>query len=156
MELYLLRHGVAARNSPGQPDAGRALTLEGAATVRDILKRAAKMGMRPEAILSSPYLRAMQTAEIAALVFECQEPIVRSCALQPDSSPDELWAEVCVHEAAAVLVVSHEPLVSSALAWIQGVTTALPSFPPGGLACVDIERAYAVPRGKVRWLVGAD
>ena len=156
MELYLLRHGAAARSSPGQPDAHRALTPEGARAVRDILTRAANMGMRPEAILSSPYLRAMETAEIAAQVLGYAEPILQSRALEPDAAPPELWAQIRVHGSASVLVVSHEPLLSSAVAWVQGITKSLSPFPPGGLARVDIERVGAVPIGKVHWLPGAE
>ena len=66
MQIYLLRHGIAENASPGQPDSERALTAEGREKLRRVLKRARSAEVNPGAILSSPYKRALETAEVAA------------------------------------------------------------------------------------------
>ena len=154
MELYLLRHGAAEERSPAGSDAARKLTRDGREAVERNVKRAATLGMRPEVILSSPYARAMETAEIAARLLGYEDPIVQSRKLEPDSTPAELWAEARLHsEAAAVLLVSHEPLLSSALAWLQGISEALAPFAAGALARLDIRHIGPVPRAQMRWLI---
>ena len=70
MEIYLLRHGIAADAKPGQSDASRALTEEGREKLARVLGRAGKAGMSPSLILSSPLRRAIETAEVAAQTLE--------------------------------------------------------------------------------------
>ena len=62
MQIYLLRHGIAEDAKPGRPDSERALTDEGRAKLRRVLKRARTADVTPSLILSSPYRRAMETA----------------------------------------------------------------------------------------------
>ncbi|MBV8904023.1 MAG: histidine phosphatase family protein, partial [Acidobacteriia bacterium] len=66
MELYLLRHGIAENGRPGLKDADRALTAEGKDKLKRVLVRARGAGVEPGVILSSPYRRALETAQIAA------------------------------------------------------------------------------------------
>jgi phosphohistidine phosphatase len=152
-ELYLLRHGVAETRSASGADADRHLTPDGIAELRSQLERAAKLGLRPCPILCSPYVRALETAELAADVLECGEPILQSSALTPDSTPQALWAEARIHASgSALLVVSHEPLLSGALAWLQGAAHA-PTFAPAGMACLEIQQEGAVPQARLKWML---
>ena len=66
VELYLLRHGIAKDRSASGRDADRRLTDEGRTKLRRVLERAHAAGVVPSLILSSPYRRALETAEIAA------------------------------------------------------------------------------------------
>ncbi|MDP9170388.1 MAG: histidine phosphatase family protein, partial [Acidobacteriota bacterium] len=66
MEIYLLRHGAADDGRPGSPDSARELTREGRRKTSEVLKMARNAGVAPAVILSSPYVRARQTAKIAA------------------------------------------------------------------------------------------
>ena len=66
MEIYLLRHGIAEDRSTTGRDPDRRLTDEGRAKLRRVLERAHQAGVRPSLILSSPYRRALETAEIMA------------------------------------------------------------------------------------------
>lgn len=157
MELYLLRHGAAEDPSLPGSDRARRLTADGIIALRRTLQRVAALGVRPAVILSSPYRRAMETANIAAEILQYGDPILQARSLEPDSSSDELWNEVRLHsDAAAVLVVSHEPLLSSTLAWVTGASEAPAGFPAGGLARVDVDAAAAVPRGNLLWTPRAE
>ena len=94
MQIYLLRHGIAEDGRPGKSDADRALTSEGIKRLREILKRARVAGVAPTLIVTSPYVRARQTAEIAAEVLGYEEELVPSTKLVPMASPVETWGEV--------------------------------------------------------------
>ena len=64
MQIYLLRHVIAEDAKPGHPDSERPLTAEGRDKLRRVLKRARTADLDPSLILSSPYRRALETAEI--------------------------------------------------------------------------------------------
>jgi phosphohistidine phosphatase len=150
VELYILRHGLAESKSATGSDADRKLTAEGIEQVRRQMKRAAALGVSPEAVLSSPYVRAQQTAAIAAESLGYQDPIMASAALVPDARPGDIWAEIRAFSG-QVLLVSHEPLVSATLAWMTGVSETTP-FPTAGLARLDLENHAPIPRAQLRWL----
>lgn len=94
MQLYILRHGIAEGSSSTGRDADRALTSEGKKKLRDVLKLAADAQVSPTLVLSSPYVRAMETAEIAASELGYKGEILRVKALTPDSDPESVWDEI--------------------------------------------------------------
>ena len=114
MQIYLFRHGIAEDGKPGRPDSERALTDEGRAKLRRVLKRARTADVTPSLILSSPFRRAVETAEVAVEVFRYEGEIVRSRAFVPEASPKLAWEEIRAHsKEESVLIASHEPLMSS-------------------------------------------
>ncbi|MFM6183502.1 MAG: phosphohistidine phosphatase SixA, partial [Dolichospermum sp.] len=64
MELYLIRHGIAEEHQPKLKDEERQLTLEGREKTEKIAQRLVKLGFNFDLILTSPLVRAYQTAEI--------------------------------------------------------------------------------------------
>ena len=121
MEIYLLRHGIAEDGHPGQADAERQLTDEGKEKLRRVLKRARSADVKPGVILSSPYRRAGETAAIAAEVLDYKGKVVETSALLPDAAPQEMWEEMRSRgNESAVLLASHEPLMSTLAAFLLG------------------------------------
>lgn len=156
MEIYLLRHGIAEDAGPGSPDSERALTREGREKLRRILKRAREAGVAPSLILSSPYRRAHETAEIAAEALEYGGKIVLTPALIPNASPGEIWEEIrSRRDEDAVLLASHEPLMSSLLAHLLGAASLHTDFKKGAIARVDAESLGPTPRCILKWLLTA-
>lgn len=154
MQIYLLRHGIAEDAPPGQPDADRALTAEGREKLRAVLKRARAAGVEPGTILSSPYRRALQTAALAAEVLEYKGRIRETPALVPQASPYDLWEEIrALSEEPAVLLSSHEPLMSSAMAFLLGCPALQVQMKKGALARIDCERLGREPKGVLKWIV---
>lgn len=154
MELYLLRHGIAEERAPSGRDADRALTEEGKRKLRKVLKRAKKAGVMPTLILSSPLLRALETARIAAEDLEYKSEIVRSNALLPHSTPREVWAEIRAHrDEPSVLLAGHEPLFSQTTAYLVGSTRAMIDFRKGALLRIDFAAIGAEPRGLLQFLL---
>src|SRR6266404_3492986 len=97
MELYLLRHGIAEDEAASGRDADRRLTGEGREKLRRVLERAHSAGVRPSLILSSPLRRALETAEIAARELGYEGKLIRTAALEPDASPQDVWDAVREH-----------------------------------------------------------
>src|SRR5947209_1866703 len=114
MEIYILRHGIAEEATRGMNDADRALTPEGASKLETVLRRARAVDVEPSIILTSPYRRARETAEIAAKTLRGKSTLVESPALVPDSSPEAVWDDIRPHKAETqVMIVGHEPLLSA-------------------------------------------
>jgi phosphohistidine phosphatase len=64
MELYLIRHGIAEEHQPGLKDEERQLTKEGRQKTEKVAQRLLKLDLHFDLILTSPLVRAYQTAEI--------------------------------------------------------------------------------------------
>lgn len=154
MEIYILRHGIAADGQAGQPDADRALTPEGKKKLRAVLRSAAKAGVTPSLILTSPYRRALQTAEIAAELLEYKGDLLRTKALEPGSTPSNVWEEIRVHkDESNILLVGHEPLFSRLTAYLVASPNLQLDFKKGAMACVEVDRFPAEPHGVLRWML---
>lgn len=154
MEILVLRHGIAEEARPGQADAERALTREGKQKLRALLRRLAKAGVRPSLVLTSPYLRARQTAEIARDVLAPEAMIVPARALAPGSTPQEAWEEIRLYSNQnSVLCASHEPLCSELAGYLLGAPGLPIDFKKGAMMRIDTDGAGPRPRGVLRWFV---
>lgn len=117
MDLYLLRHGVAVRRgTPGYAnDRARPLTPEGRRRLASITLGMRRLGVDFDAIFSSPYVRARETAEVVARGLGMERHVATSPLLAPDADRSRLLAEIetMVKRASArVLLVGHEPDLS--------------------------------------------
>jgi phosphohistidine phosphatase len=154
MDIYLLRHGIAEDAPPGASDSDRALTREGRDKLRRVLKRAEEAGVAPTLILSSPYRRAVETAEIAAEALDYRGKIVHAAALVPNASPSDAWDEIRSRKGEeAILLASHEPLMSSLLAHLLGAPALQTDFKKGALARVACTTTGSAPRCILKWLL---
>jgi phosphohistidine phosphatase len=139
MQLIIIRHAIAVpRGTPGTPDEDRALTPEGEQKFREAAKGLASLAGRPDAILTSPWLRARQTAALAASAWGRLEP-KETVALAGGSFDEQ--AAVLDHypDDATVAVVGHEPWVSELLARLLGSRhDDRLEFKKGGAALVDV------------------
>jgi phosphohistidine phosphatase len=156
MELYLLRHGIAEDHSSTGRDQDRRLTEEGREKLRKVLKRAAGAGVEPSLIISSPYKRALETAEIAASELGYKGDIVRTSSLTPDSSPPSVWSEIREHrDEPSILLAGHEPLFSSTVALLLGATREMVDFRKAALVRIDIHAFGPTPQGVLQWMLTA-
>ena len=154
MEIYLLRHGIAEDARPGRPDAERALTDAGREKLRRVLKRARQAGVTPTAILSSPYRRALETAEVAVEVLGFQGKVVRTRALIPEASPFDVWEEIRPRkDERSILLSGHEPLMSSMVAFLLDSPAMQVDMKKAALVRVDCDRFGPEPRGVLKWML---
>ena len=130
MRLYIVRHAEAAS---GEPDELRPLTPEGREAARLLGRRLAADGVTPDTVLTSPLLRARETAaEIARAVGLEAEPDER---LAPGAAPEDVRA-AAAGRGDTVVVVGHQPDCGRAAAALGGGPE--PRFPPGGVAVVEL------------------
>ena len=130
MRLYLVRHAHAAA---GEPDELRALTPDGRRAARGLGERLAAEGVQPDAILSSPLLRARETAEeIGRATGAGAEPDDR---LAPGAATADVLAAV-EGRGEAVVVVGHQPDCSEIAAELGDGRP--PPFPPAGMVVLEL------------------
>jgi phosphohistidine phosphatase len=129
------------------------LTDEGKDELRRVFGLAKHAQVKPELVLASPYVRATETARLAAQELELEQSHSLAEALVPESTPADLWNEVRTHAADSVLVVSHEPLLSATIAWVLGSSKEIVNFPPGGLIAIEFVSAGPIPVGLLRWMI---
>jgi phosphohistidine phosphatase len=156
MEVYFLRHGIAEARRAGRTDAERRLTEEGRQKLRQVLARGRAAKAEPTLILTSPLVRAVETAEIAAEVLRYKGAIVPADALLPSSSPREVWRELGAHAGeAAILLAGHEPLLSETASYLVGASRVVVEMKKGALLRIDVEIPKAEPQGVIQWLLTA-
>ena len=154
MEIYLLRHGVAEESAATGRDADRRLTEEGRQKLRRVLERAHQAGVAPSLILTSPLRRALETAEIAARELGYEGKLVRTAALEPSSSPQQVWEEIRLRrDESAILLAGHEPLFSSTVAYLLGSSREIVHFRKGAIVRIDVEAFAAAPAGVLQWML---
>ncbi|TML10367.1 MAG: phosphohistidine phosphatase SixA [Actinobacteria bacterium] len=130
MRLYMVRHAEA---EPGDPDDLRQLTPEGRAQARALGKRLAADGVRADAVLTSPLLRARQTGEALADALSCaSEP---SDALAPGATAEAVRSAV-EGRGETVIVVGHQPDCGRIAAELGDGDE--PPFPPAGIAVIRL------------------
>lgn len=154
MQIYLLRHGIAEDAKPGQPDAERPLTAEGRDKLRRVLKRARTADCDPSLILSSPYRRAMETAGLAAEVLAYKGETVGTRALEPEASPYDAWEEIRNRKnERAILLSSHEPLMSSLVAFLLDSPALHVEMKKAALVRIDCDRFGPKAAGVLKWML---
>src|SRR5690242_6910984 len=109
MELYFLRHGIAADEGPqGTGDAGRPLTKDGITKMRAAARGLHKLGLRLDVLLSSPLVRAHETAKLIAR--ELGPELQLADALAPGCDAARVFELLGEYRAAErVMFVGHEP-----------------------------------------------
>jgi phosphohistidine phosphatase len=127
MRLVLVRH---AESESGAPDELRRLTAAGREQARRLGVELRAQGIAPDAVLSSPLLRARETA--AALGFGEAEP---HDALAPGATEDDVRSAIA-GRGDTVVVVGHQPDCGRIAAALAG--GAEPPFPPAGVAILDV------------------
>jgi phosphohistidine phosphatase len=144
MMISLLRHGIAAeRGSPDyENDSERPLTAKGERRMRRIAEGMLALGLSYDLMLSSPYLRARQTADIVAQVFKTPAGVQLSDTLTPGGNPRQLIETLhsADRERQSVLLVGHEPYLSRLISTFLSGNTNLPVvMKKGGLCTLDVE-----------------
>jgi phosphohistidine phosphatase len=127
MNLYLLRHGIAV--DPSVPDfardAERPLTPKGRRRLRQIAKALGALRISFDVILSSPFVRAAQTAEIVAKSLKRRKQLKFTDDLTPGGNPKSLIQQLndLRPRPKNILLVGHEPYLSKLIALLTAGNT---------------------------------
>lgn len=154
MEIYLLRHGIAEDPRPGLRDSDRALTGEGKKKLREVLELAREAGVKPSLLLTSPFRRARETAEIAGEIL-APDALVAPCgSLVPGGEMGEAWADIRTHkDADALLIATHEPFAGLFTGYLLNVPGLSIDVKKGAMIRVDVESFGPQPRGVLKWML---
>jgi len=158
MNLYILRHGIATE--PGDPgfakDADRPLTPEGERKLGQVAEAMEALKLSFDLILSSPYLRARQTAEIIAEALKARKRLELSDSLTPGGSMQKLVALLnhLQPPPESVLLVGHEPYLSGLISLLVSGEAALAVvMKKGGLCKLSTESLEPGRCATLEWLL---
>jgi len=159
MDLYLLRHAIAFERGKEWPghDADRPLTKEGAKKMRRIAKAMRDLDLSFDLILSSPFRRAKETAEIVAGSFDCANRLKFSSHLKVGGSPVALMKEIIAHHGklGSILLVGHEPYLSSLISvLVSGKENLSITMKKGGLCKLTVESLHHGRCATLEWIIG--
>ena len=153
-ELYFIRHGVAEERGDKWPDdSKRPLSSEGMARLRRCARGLAGLGVTLDVVLTSPLVRARQTAEIVAAAFDPRPPIVTAEALSPGATYSGVLTELEKHsKRLRIALVGHETSIGELAARFAGSRHAF-EFKKGAVCRIDIERLPPAGPGSLRWFL---
>jgi phosphohistidine phosphatase len=127
MRLLIVRHAEAA---PGEPDELRRLTSRGRRQARELGRRLRAENLAPDAVVTSPLLRARETADALDLGEPCVDP-----RLAPGATPSDL-RDAALDRGETVVVVGHQPDCGRAVAALTGAEA--PPLAPCGYVVLDL------------------
>ena len=155
MQLFIVRHGIAIdREDPRcPPDPERYLTEEGVEKTKQVAKGVAALGVAGDLLLTSPYVRAAQTAEIFASALDYpKQKIRRTDLLLPGAEPSQLFRELAKEKQASnVFLFGHAPQLDDVIAAALGSKRHVTGLKKAGVAFVELKR-LSPPIGQLVWL----
>lgn len=154
MLLWLVRHAVAIeREEFDGSDAERPLTSKGRRKFRDFCRRLARRTTMPQSIVTSPLVRAVETASILAKAADLRKSNVHyTDLLSPGVDMRELIRYAGGMPANRIALVGHEPDMSEILAELVGGGAY--RFGKGFIAAVEFESSPALHEGRLAWFAG--
>ena len=155
MQLYIVRHGTAIdREDPKCPsDPERFLTGEGVEKTKEVAKGVARIADAPDLLLTSPYVRAAQTAEIFAAALDYPKQKIRTTeALLPGAEALQLFRELAKDkEHSSVFAFGHGPNVDELIATSVGAKNHISALKKAGVALIELRRLVP-PSAQLIWL----
>jgi phosphohistidine phosphatase len=153
-QIYVVRHGLAEERGDAWPDdAKRPLTDEGMARMRKSMRGLSRLGLSLDVVLTSPLVRAKQTAEIVAGGVSPRPSIVTVDSLSPDGGFAAIVADLEKHaRKTRIALVGHEPGIGELAARLIGSRHAI-EFKKGAVCRIDLETLPPSGPGALRWLL---
>ena len=157
MDLLLIRHGSAEERDrfarEGRPDEERPLSVEGSKKMIRNARGLVAAAPRIDLLATSPLVRARQTAEILAEVYQIERVEVTD-RLSPDGAPVPLLTWLRGHRTSEVVaLVGHEPSLSRFIGYLLGSSSDSPfALRKGGVCALRLPR-LAAGAAELRWVL---
>ncbi len=160
MDLLIVRHAIAFDRNPRRwrDDGERPLSPEGMVRARKAAAGLKQITERPQCVLSSPLVRAKQTATILT-EFAGWSKAVECAALAPDVAPDEVFAALAEQKEKLIAIVGHQPALGRLLAACLpaqvrgGVSPGAFELKKMGVALVSFRGTPRAGTGVLQWFV---
>jgi phosphohistidine phosphatase len=153
MKLYFVRHAAAIAREGEVADEHRYLTLRGRKSFRLTAKRMAKKGNMPDAIITSPLVRAVQTADILSEALAFRGKLVASPELAAGFNVAKLRRVLASFKGTDMLVlVGHEPDLGVVVGTLLDLGRPLP-LKKGMVVCLEMPSVKQKARASLKWIL---
>jgi phosphohistidine phosphatase len=151
-----MRHGIAVNRADtvaSSADRERALTPKGIKRMRKAAKGLLSLSLPLDQILTSPFERARQTAKIVAQTLQLENQLAEFEQLCPDQSEKDLISGLVAYsDAKQILLVGHEPLLSSTVSYLlSGKAGVEIQLKKGGLCCLEVDGVPPKKSAVLHW-----
>jgi phosphohistidine phosphatase len=150
--LYLVRHAIAAEQGAAYPDdSKRPLTSRGIEKFKKVARGFARLDPGVDLVVTSPFARARQTADLLARALPGHPPVVETRALTPNADFDQFLDELGLHtRRAGIALVGHEPSLPQ---FVQALLDAHGAFElkKGAIVCIEVDRLPPSAPGRLVW-----
>ena len=156
MKLYLVRHATAADSIGGtlRDDAARPLVKEGRQEAELVAEVLRQMGIKGEAFVTSPLVRARQTAEIFAEVLEHKDKPYLCDALAPNGRLSELYSELAnLKQAEEIFLFGHMPDMTMLAGTLLFADDLAIPFKKSAVCRIDIFDVPPTQPGHLKWFI---
>jgi phosphohistidine phosphatase len=159
MRIYLFRHGEAL--SKGDPsvssDAERPLTQDGIKHTRQAAEGLKTLDVAFDAVFTSPWVRARQTADIGAAVWGLQHKLEEMPELAGDRRVEDVLGALAKRSALEhVVLVGHNPLLGELAAYLLSLSTGMAvDLKKSGACAVEVQRVPPKSPGTLLWMMTA-
>src|ERR1700681_2324783 len=144
MQLYIVRHGIAIdrEDAKAPPDPDRYLTEEGIERTKQVAKGIVALGATADLLMSSPYVRAMQTAEIFADALDYPKAKIRRTDLLLSGSEASVFYRELAKDkqSSTVFCFGHAPQLDDLIAAGIGSKHPVTSLKEVGVALLEVKR----------------
>lgn len=158
MDIVIVRHAPAKDSlkwlSKGREEGQRPLTKKGIAKMQAAIRGLRQLLGHVDVMMSSPWVRAMQTAELLKEAYKL-DTITSVEALLPHKHPEDLLKELRLHDQeSTVMLVGHETYLSECLAYLTvGTHDPFMYFQKGGVAYLSCEGHPTAGACDLKWLM---
>ena len=153
VRLYLVRHAIAfERDDKKWPDDDkRPLTHKGSARMREIVDGLVELDVELDLVITSPLVRAQQTADLLIAGWPDPPALTVSDALSTSGTPTDVAGALSRHtKLKNIALVGHEPGLGDLAAFLIGAKAPL-AFKKGGVACIEMPTLPVVGPGQLIW-----
>lgn len=155
MNLYLVRHADAEKTQPGKKDEDRKLSKEGKERIQGVANQWFYFIKKLDLICTSPFIRAVETAEIIAKCFEYKGEIIRDNLLAAGSYTKDLIQLINSLQGEDILIVGHQPDLSEHVSNFISSNGALVDFKKAAIAKIAFNGKANLSKGYLEYLIPA-
>ena len=155
IELYLVRHAIAAERGPKYPDDKlRPLTPDGTKKFKQSVPALMELGVVIDFVLTSPLVRARETAQLLAAGLKPKPAIAEVEALAPGGRHQAIIEAIKTHAKRnrRLALVGHEPDLGELAARLLGAR-GMVEFKKGGIGLIEVNGATLGGPGTLRWML---
>jgi|SRR5687768_4133786 phosphohistidine phosphatase len=155
IELYLVRHAIAAERGPNYPDdRERPLTREGTARFKQVVEGLKDFNVKVDVVLTSPLVRASQTAELLVAGLAGKPRLEQLEALSPGGRMAQVLEAIAKYSKRAkhIALVGHEPDLGELAARLLRARGTI-AFKKGAVLCLELDGAMPTGPGTLNWFL---